>query len=332
MENDFKYPSLEGFPNDTIRILSIQPSAVSKHIQCQFSYASLSESPKFLALSYTWGDPLPVKLIELDGKSFAIRQNLWDCLAQIRQPTSIVRIWADAISINQKDIDERNSQVKLMGNIYSSATSVVAWLGKAETSAGRVLQPYLQVPTEDKHEVNFLNDVNACWWMYTGSLESRNSIHRVWDAILHLCQRPYWTRRWIIQEIALAKNVIICYGAVKIPWLLFASWCRIIEGAEMDMIADSDPLYEGHTFHAPYTNAMRNYAVYELSKYVRSFSQAKEKAQRKLLADLVFDFHYARCSDPRDSIYALLSMASDQDNSKRLEVDYHITSDLRWTT
>ena len=33
------------------------------------------------------------------------------------------------------------------------------------------------------------------------------------DAILALCRIPYWERMWIVQEVVLARVVIMCYGA-----------------------------------------------------------------------------------------------------------------------
>lgn len=41
-------------------------------------------------------------------------------------------LWVDSICINQADIPERNAQVAKMATIYTSAVSVVAWLGPAD--------------------------------------------------------------------------------------------------------------------------------------------------------------------------------------------------------
>jgi hypothetical protein len=45
-------------------------------------------------------------------------------------------IWIDAICINQKDLNERLAQLKLMGDIYRDATASISWLG---------------TPSEDSH-------------------------------------------------------------------------------------------------------------------------------------------------------------------------------------
>lgn len=90
---------------------------------------------KFNALSYTWGDDVPIKRIWIDGAWMLIRDHLWDFLqhcAEILFPKmGQVRLWIDAICINQEDIHEKNIQVRMMGDIYTSATEVLVWLGSA---------------------------------------------------------------------------------------------------------------------------------------------------------------------------------------------------------
>jgi hypothetical protein len=39
-----------------------------------------------------------------------------------------------------------------------------------------------------------------------------------WGALLDLMQRQWFSRRWVVQEIALAREAIIYCGADKIPW------------------------------------------------------------------------------------------------------------------
>jgi hypothetical protein len=97
-----------------------------------------------LLLSYVWGDLPPTEEIELDGKRFHIRKNLGELLNRVRRPKSLIRVWVDAVCVDQDNIPERNSQVGLMSQIFGAATLVVAWLGEAKTNAGRVLLPYVR--------------------------------------------------------------------------------------------------------------------------------------------------------------------------------------------
>lgn len=44
---------------------------------------------------------------------------------------SFAWLWVDALCIDQDNIDERTSQVLLMGNIYAAAQQVDVWLGES---------------------------------------------------------------------------------------------------------------------------------------------------------------------------------------------------------
>ena len=53
-------------------------------------------------------------------------------------------LWVDAISINQTDIPERSKQVLRIEEIYSLASTIVAWLGVADKTSDRNMD-FLQV-------------------------------------------------------------------------------------------------------------------------------------------------------------------------------------------
>lgn len=42
---------------------------------------------------------------------------------------NVVVVWADAICINQQNLEERNHQVEFMTGIYRKAFTVALWLG-----------------------------------------------------------------------------------------------------------------------------------------------------------------------------------------------------------
>src|SRR2546423_5933526 len=43
-----------------------------------------------------------------------------------------------------------------------------------------------------------------------------------WRALLELMQRDWFSRRWVIQEVTLAKKAIIHCGKAKLAWTKFA--------------------------------------------------------------------------------------------------------------
>jgi hypothetical protein len=84
----------------------------------------------FHAFSYTWGSGDQDRLIIIDGKGFLMARNLQLALWRLRLPDRSVFLWIDAICINQRDILEKQEQISMMGDIYSIATKVVAYLGE----------------------------------------------------------------------------------------------------------------------------------------------------------------------------------------------------------
>ncbi|KAF2034219.1 HET-domain-containing protein, partial [Setomelanomma holmii] len=83
-------------------------------ISCTFDVVNLDERPSFAALSYVWGNDPPTSFI-----LHPLR----------RHPRSSHSLWVDAVCINQADMDEKATQIPLMGDIYSGAESVYVWLG-----------------------------------------------------------------------------------------------------------------------------------------------------------------------------------------------------------
>lgn len=76
------------------------------------------------------GDPTK-RLIYVNGKQFEITINLEMALRHLRQNTTSIRLWVDAICINQDDVVDRNNQVPGMRNMYRNANLVEIWLGYA---------------------------------------------------------------------------------------------------------------------------------------------------------------------------------------------------------
>lgn len=77
-----------------------------------------------------------------DSQNIKIGSELHDALRRLRLPDRQRLIWIDAICINQADIEERGSQVGIMGEIYSKAEQVLIWVGEHYAS-GRAVQEML---------------------------------------------------------------------------------------------------------------------------------------------------------------------------------------------
>jgi hypothetical protein len=106
-----------------IRLAHILPTQ-HEEVQVELQVVSLDDSPVYEALSYVWGDPGITKPIIVNGRQMNVTVSLEAAFRKFRQQAdgAVVVIWADAICINQKDIQERGQQVSIMADIYRCAS------------------------------------------------------------------------------------------------------------------------------------------------------------------------------------------------------------------
>ena len=128
-----------------IRVLAIQPSTnLEADVVCTLEGINLGaekESPSqpYEALSYTWGPPEPKFPIVLHGSPHYVGQNCFEALRRLRWTTGTRKIFVDAICINQEDKSELSSQIALMGDVYSKAHRVLAWLRETSHSESAII-------------------------------------------------------------------------------------------------------------------------------------------------------------------------------------------------
>lgn len=200
---------------DQIRLLRILPRSTTT-IQCTLETFDRDTSPPYEALSYAWG-PKNYADILLNGALYAIRQNLWDFLDRASEK-SITRadgsdtyeagyLWIDQICIDQLSTQEKNQQVSRMSNTFEHATRVVIWLGRGTDG------------TDCRVPVTFVDMKLAQQPYYEKGrlIYSPPSIAEI-EVFDMLFSQPYWTRLWIIQEIVLAKTLLICLGQHHLGW------------------------------------------------------------------------------------------------------------------
>ncbi|KAL8345029.1 hypothetical protein RB601_005186 [Gaeumannomyces tritici] len=188
-----------GEPEDTI------------YATCQLHTISLIDKspPFFAALSYVWGDASVTRTILLNGLRRNVTLNLAEALrrlSSIAREAGFVeagefRVWADAVCINQDNLDERGQQVAMMSDFIPLAMDTMrtlaeslSWSIRRENKSAEWLQqrPGLHahdLPREDRALIP-----NACW-----------------KALEDFTRLRYWTRMWIFQEIVLSKRLsFIC--------------------------------------------------------------------------------------------------------------------------
>ncbi|KAK4184540.1 heterokaryon incompatibility protein-domain-containing protein [Podospora australis] len=316
--------------------------------------------PPFNALSYTWGDPrcsradsdpaIPPEAyleasheIRCDDRRFMVRPNLRDALRMLLTfLEGLPRcrfIWIDAICIDQSNMHERTSQVQMMARIYESAHSIVGWLGPADhttANATRAIErlssvfPLPRTADDVRQLRSRLSLLKEADFFNPQSYETKLGIQHVtgeeWLSFLSLLYRPYFERAWIVQEITLARNIVLVIGDRIIPWVQFAgavffvmsviSWITLLNreilpswvDAELakrfrGLLDNKDPRLS--------TIPLAAANVVKLRAYARGHNAENSLTPKTFsLRSLLNEYRSTSATDPRDKVFAMLSMAN----------------------
>ncbi|KAF2190362.1 HET-domain-containing protein, partial [Zopfia rhizophila CBS 207.26] len=200
-KNPFKYPPLPLDIKTPIRLVVLLPQTHDTKIRCLLAIESLERTPRYEALSYVWGSPLDTREIEVNGKPFHVTSNLAAALHSLRSthhrgeyivscpedgiygdnPRRKV-LWIDALCIDQNNIPEKNKQVQQMSLIYSSAQTVICWLGPNTNNSERAL--------------DVINTWLRDWFLWN---------FKDLDALARFFEQEWFSRIWIVQEVVLAR-------------------------------------------------------------------------------------------------------------------------------
>ncbi|KAK4182900.1 heterokaryon incompatibility protein-domain-containing protein [Podospora australis] len=210
-----------------IRLIKINswPSAFAsildnaRPLSLELIEVDLFHNDGFQALSYTWGDLTNRVPITIDNQTLTITPNLLDFLKRLREHGRRTRrasyYWADQIC-NQTDIPERNRQVALMASIYQKSSRTLVWLGE---------------PGKDGAHDSALDLLRRIDIIGIGQDESLRSAlpkavkvvdfdvdSRTKPQLLDLMNMVWFTRAWIIQEVAVAKDYSVRIGGDVLRW------------------------------------------------------------------------------------------------------------------
>jgi hypothetical protein len=91
-------------------------------------------------LSYPWGPNTPLHEIEIDGKSFYVRDNLYRFLTRLTiEYLPCGYTWTDAIRINKNDFVEKTAQVRMMCSIFQHTYEVLVRLSEEDESCDLIM-------------------------------------------------------------------------------------------------------------------------------------------------------------------------------------------------
>ena len=309
----YQYEPFSDSHGEQIRLLRVWRSHTGA-VSCSLQTCSLDEH-EYHALSYTWGPEHPTYNIEIDGKEFQIRENLYwflhHCaLGQVkyysrRMPTyrheTSCYLWIDQISINQESIAEKSQQVQFMSEIYRTASTVIIWLGK-DTGGGKECIDFLREGPDNYRAQFELSDEE-----FSAIPPSMRFGARLRKAARLLGEQPYVKRRWIIQEFALARKFCLLWGASGVG------------------LEESDLVFVLSRLHLNKRNEDPFEHLFDLRGEVLA---AGPKGLDRPLIEIAAQFIDSECGDPHDIFYALQGLLRKE---HRIPVDYDRTvEDIFW--
>jgi hypothetical protein len=308
-----------------IRVLRIKKGKGKDTINCTLipselasvNHAALNVRTDILAydaLSYWWGDDDATKMIILSSHAgvagsmksvtdivgtFYIRSNLEAALRQIRSENEDVDIWVDAICINQEDKKEKTAQVQRMDEIYTEAKRVCIWLGAGGPEA--------------KDTFDFLHEILDL--KKFDKLVDSGENPENWKLVVRLMENRWFSRRWVIQELALAKKAIVLWGNQSITWSKFADAIALFmtKHDEIKRILSGTIKYPDITEAFSDARALGANTLVNATNNLFRKSEDGKIQQRLLTLEVLVSCQFlaSEASDPRDTIYAVLSMAKD---------------------
>lgn len=308
-----------------IRVLRIEPSTDrTATVACKLEHVRPDERP-YDALSYVWGTEAPSHGIEVNGEEFLVRSNLFDALEELRQTDRPSTLWVDSICINQDNAAERSQQVRMMGEIYSSATQVIVWLGKHDSgiSAGldfarglSKLEPELVKKIEDEERLPWDDRVKV--FTALGMKFGIDNYDEVVGGLKALRDNPWWTRIWTVQEIVLAKSAVLRCGADSASWAhlqMLSSFA--FEVAHFNTLTVGRPMDEA-IFDEVTAEVLNLYiATVSLGSLSYRFSAGSGIQLEEIVWSQVLT---RKSTDPLDMIFALLGLVKER---LSIDIDYN---------
>ncbi|KAM0248558.1 hypothetical protein ACHAQJ_009407 [Trichoderma viride] len=300
-ESDHIY---SGLPIGATRLLHLRCGSVSQPIECKLSTTQVSNADFYEALSYVWGPEENLETLFLCGRKFRVTQNLYSALSALRLPDQDRILWIDALCINQSDTAEKGTQIPLMGEIYTNAARVIPWLGWPTDD----MEPGLRWLDDlaKSEESKPTDDIKPgfCWLHSLVKSEgfkyydfpkrcSRSDTRKMFKLIQ---DSDYWDRAWIVQEVALARDLRLQCGHYSIPYDIFR------KAGETDAITFSCTLLTDPS--APdQTIALSPFRHHVISPGSKIASKITVESYLKYLTN-------KKCVNPQDCVFAFYNLFS----------------------
>ncbi|KAK4122815.1 hypothetical protein N657DRAFT_681786 [Parathielavia appendiculata] len=325
---------------DYFRLLEILPGTDDARLQCRMHVCSMCDNRgAYEALSYTW----------MTGREpWTGGRNLYMALHRLRREASRRVVWADALCIDQSNPQERSQQVAGMGDILRNAHDVLVWLGEDE-DANQVSDPVARASSKAfagvcsvvstwaataaaaKHALRVGRPqyrIQSCGTLSGSDGEGLLAADSpVWAKVLQLYNKRWFSRLWVVQEIALARRATAIWGACEMPWewiglaaaIIRTNWNCIVPGwVAQGAHSGYLPTYlPDESVRLVPVGMMNAYFMYRISRLQNYFNTLRFSFGELLTLTRQF-----KCEDKRDKIFGLLGLPTTDHVNSYITPDY----------
>ncbi|KAI3321986.1 HET-domain-containing protein [Xylariaceae sp. AK1471] len=278
------------------RLFVLETGTMETPIKGQLLDFSFADAPTYYAMSYNWGQESDIHNIIINDINMRVRPNLFQALLRVRSERGKIYLWIDYICIKKDDI-ERNAQVMNMAQIYRNANGIFIWLGEEDSTSNTALDFISDIIQSDFQWSEY-------WWK-----------DYKFSALAQILERPWFRRGWVLQEAASSRISKIYCGNRQLHMDDFTAAIDLVRKRFSYLFTTF-----GRTTSTIRIDIMENFydspAVRLLDIIGGAFTKSpnggilKAKMTLEMLVDAAT---FSETSDPRDTIYALLSLANDTD-------------------
>ncbi|OLN85442.1 Heterokaryon incompatibility protein 6, OR allele 10 [Colletotrichum chlorophyti] len=337
---------------DEFRLLYLKPAEHASNTTSEgdlvigeLQHYRLCDAPPFVALSYCWGQSISKSPIIIDSILQQCGVNGEAALRHLRTEEG-AHVWIDQFCINQDDNAEKSHQVQMMLDIYVAASRVAVWIGLPADDSD-IFIAHARAMSALIREEKYVDVVR--------SHVDMPFLQTVSHAFRAFCERQYWTRLWIIQEFAVAREIDIMCGHSSIQYtdlrefLVFLSqvylhYPKIQEEGDFAITMALVEMLRGfktpaNSFLEGVFTRRRRYQTrhgasldYQANTVAGGVEEALVKNGESLFAVLVttlvleIDYNHTQATDPRDRIFAVMHFADDVGEFEGLP-DYSLSCD-----
>jgi hypothetical protein len=169
---------------------------------------------------------------------------------------------------------------------YDKAEQVIMWLGRETSDSHLAIELIQELKMEKISKVSVLDSLQ--------DIRKREK----WMAFMKLCARKYWSRLWILQEVASVPKNVVYIGKQSASWDDIGSLAATITN-DLRSAWSSFGFMRKRIFRLVDIESL--YGLYSMSR----------RGEYPKLGHLLRITRRHKCREPRDKVYGLIALADD---------------------